>query len=137
MFLNYWLIFLMTAALKKQSTAMSLFNFFTICDPIVETNLQIQGGPWCFAIDKRRVFLVFPNKNLAALFLTGWQSSSVSNLQNIISLNEINEKYQEILSNIDCLLVLSTAHDVSLLLSDLEKFPYDRYLIPKQQFFLQ
>lgn len=114
-------------AKSKKSTE---FNFYTIYDPIIETDDEVVGGPWCFSINEERAYLAFPNMSLAEDFLRRWDSSGE---HEIIPLNDLGESHEEVVDNVTYLLVLPTVRDIKHLINNLEHFPYNHFIIPRSK----
>lgn len=108
----------------------STADFFTIYDPIVETEDEVIGGPWCFSINQERAYLVFPDQELAQEFLRRWESSGN---HEIISLADLGEEYEEVVDDVNYLLILPTVRDIKHLISNLEHFPYNHFIIPRSK----
>jgi hypothetical protein len=106
-------------------------RFYTIYDPIVETEDEVVGGPWCFSINEERAYLAFPTEHLAQDFLMRWDTEGE---HAVIALNELGENYAELMEDVAYLLVLPSVRDIKSLISDLEHFPYNHFLIPRQQY---
>ncbi len=105
-------------------------EFYTIYDPIIETEDEVVGGPWCFSINEERAYLAFPNKSLAEDFLRRWESGDQ---HEIILLNSLGEDYEELVEDVTYLLVLPTVRDIKHLISNLEYFPYNHFIIPRSK----
>lgn len=105
-------------------------DFFTIYDPVVETEEEVVGGPWCFSINQERAYLVFPSIELAEDFLRRWDSSGE---HEIISLDELGEDYEEVVDDVNFLLILPTVRDIKHLIDNLEHFPYNHFIIPRSK----
>lgn len=105
-------------------------EFYTIYDPIVETEDEVVGGPWCFSINEERAYLAFPNKSLAVDFLRRWDEKHSSDRE-IIPLNALGEEYEEIVDDVVYLLVLPTVRDIKHLVDNLDHFPYNHFIIPR------
>lgn len=118
---------------KLRSTTQSATNtleFYTIYDPIVETEDEVVGGPWCFSINEERAYLAFPNKQLAEDFLRRWKSDGP---HEIILLKSLGEDYEELVEDVTYLLVLPTVRDIKHLINNLEHFPYNHFIIPRSK----
>lgn len=113
---------------KKSPT--DALEFYTIYDPIVETEEEVVGGPWCFSINEERAYLAFPNKQLAEDFLRRWESEGE---HEIILLSSLGEDYEELVEDVTYLLVLPTVRDIKHLISNLEHFPYNHFIIPRSK----
>ncbi len=105
-------------------------DFFTIYDPIVETEDEVVGGPWCFSINQERAYLVFPSIELAEDFLRRWDSTGE---HEIIPLDELGEEYEEVVDDVNFLLILPTVRDIKHLIDNLENFPYNHFVIPRSK----
>lgn len=108
----------------------SMGDFYTIYDPVVETEEEVVGGPWCFSINQERAYLVFPSRQLAEDFLRRWDSSGE---HEIISLEELGEEYEEVVDDVNYLLILPTVRDIKHLIGNLEHFPYNHFIIPRSK----
>ncbi len=115
--------------ISDKNTADTL-EFYTIYDPIIETEDEVVGGPWCFSINEERAYLAFPNKHLAEDFLRRWEAGGQ---QEIISLNSLGQDYEELVEDVTYLLVLPTVRDIKHLINNLEHFPYNHFIIPRSK----
>tara|TARA_R110002124_G_scaffold152394_2_gene319282 strand:+ start:3211 stop:3636 length:426 start_codon:yes stop_codon:yes gene_type:complete len=105
------------------------YNFYLIYDPIVETEEEVLGGPWCFSIDGKRAYLAFSSIELAEQFADLWSSSSENE---IVKINDIGtDDHQELLNNVGYLLLLTASDDIESIIKDVDEFPYEHYLIPR------
>ena len=117
-----------------ESTKANNYNFYLIYDPIVETDNEVLGGPWCFSIEGKRAYLAFSSIHLAEQFVDLWRASSE---HQVIRVNQIgSEFYQELLNDVEQLLLLTSINDIESLLKDVDRFPYNHYLIPRQRYLL-
>jgi len=108
------------------------YNFFLIYDPIIETDEEVLGGPWCFSISGKRAYLAFSSYALAEEFATLWKSS---NNYEIVKINKIGtETHQELLDNVGYLLLLTDMQDIEDLITNVDEFPYDFYLIARDKY---
>lgn len=108
------------------------YNFFLIYDPIIETEEEVLGGPWCFSISGKRAYLAFSSYALAEEFANLWNSS---NTYDIVKINKIGtEANQELLDNVGHLLLLTSMDDIEDLITNVDGFPYEFYLIPRDKY---
>ena len=108
------------------------YNFYLIYDPIIETEEEVLGGPWCFSIEGKRAYIAFTTANLARQFVDLWSSSKG---HEVIKIKDIGtEFYQELLDDVGYLLLLNSLDDIENLIKDVDKFPYEYYLIPREKY---
>jgi hypothetical protein len=108
-------------------------EFYTIYDPITESDDEVLGGPWCFSINEERAYLAFPNKSLAEDFIRRWHKKNNRSEYEIIPLNLLGTEYEELVEDVTYLLVLPTIRDIKHLVSNLESFPYNHYIVPRSK----
>lgn len=119
----------------SQSISDATNNLFTIYDPVIETENEVTGGPWCFSINDDRAYLVFPDKLLAEDFLRRWDKWDKPHSREceIINLDDLGMEYEEIVEDVIYLLVLPTVRDIKHLISNIEHFPYNHFIIPRSK----
>lgn len=108
------------------------YNFFLIYDPIVETEEELLGGPWCFSISGKRAYLAFSSYALAEEFANLWNKS---NSYEIVKIGKIgSDYYEELLDNVGYLLLLTDIQDIEDLITNVDDFPYEYYLVPREKY---
>lgn len=104
-------------------------NFYTIYEPVEESEQEITGGPWCFAIDHRHAYLAFSSEELAKKFIHLWGSNNDG--FDIIKIKNLGLGYEELLENVNHLLLLTREEEIMNLIKDIEQFPYNHFIIPR------
>ncbi len=101
---------------------------YTIYDPVIERDHEVVGGPWCFSIDKKRAYIAFPNQELAKKFVHLWGGSFIAD---VIEIEELGGEREELLDDVEHLLFITNEADMESLVKDVDKFPYNHFLIPR------